>query len=66
MVAATPLAHVRTVPSPATVTAHDVSDAKAAATTGTEAVIDMKYHILPLPSVSGSGETPGTTVTGGT
>jgi hypothetical protein len=42
-----PVTHVRTVPSAATVTAHEVSDARAAATIGTEALIDMKYYTPP-------------------
>jgi hypothetical protein len=42
MLAAAPWTHVRTVPSLATVTAHDASGAKDAATTGTEAVIEME------------------------
>jgi hypothetical protein len=45
----TPAPQVRTVPSPATVTALDVSGAMAAATIGAEAVITMEYLRLSEP-----------------
>jgi hypothetical protein len=41
---ATPGPHVRTVPSPATLAAHDASGAMVTAAICTKAVIDMEYR----------------------